>query len=253
MTPFLHHRFAGVLAAALLCLTGCAVAPVHNMQEFAARPVANSFETINRPPVKSEAIVLDLTLDQQVERVSCGAHVLASVINYWHPELAVDGSEMFAAEPPQNTEVGYSMAELVSLASRNGPQAFGVRLQEEQLKREVSSGRPVLVPLHVPYVFVQNITLFDPDFVPVGNLKNRFLNRLARMSVWTDMGLLDHYALVVGYDEEKFVLLDPLLGYRTISYGKLEKYRKEFNDAAIVFSGLPVTPTPGNPDATQAE
>lgn len=224
------------MATALLHLTGCAVAPVHNMEEFASRPSANSFETFNRPPNKDEAIVLDLTLDQQIERVSCGAHVLASVINYWHPETTIDGSNLFASEPPQNSSVGYSMAELISLASQNGLIAFGVRLQEDLLKQEIRNGRPVLVPLHLPYVFVQNITLFDPDFAPVGNLKNRFLNRLARMHTWTDTGMLDHYALVVGYDHDKFVLLDPLLGYRTISNNKLDRYRSKFENAAIVFS-----------------
>ena len=128
------------------------------------------------------------------------------------------------------------MGELIDIAHNHKLKAFGVRLNDDRVKVEINAGRPVIIPVQIPYVFLQSRTLFDPDFVPVGNLKNRFLNRLALVHQWTDTNLLDHYVLVVGFDDTKFVLLDPIMGYRTISAEKLSSYREPFENAAIVFS-----------------
>jgi hypothetical protein len=42
--------------------------------------------------------------------------------------------------------------------------------------------------------------------------------------------------LVVGYDDERFVVIEPVMGYRTISFDRLERYREPFQNAAMVFS-----------------
>jgi hypothetical protein len=48
--------------------------------------------------------------------------------------------------------------------------------------------------------------------------------------------MVDHYLLVAGYDEQTFVVVEPVMGYRTISFSKLARYRAAFGNAAIVFS-----------------
>lgn len=186
--------------------------------------------------VAAETIILDVEFDRQNDRVSCGAHVLSSVVSYWFQDSEISGQSIFQLHPPLDPKSGYSMAQIIALAREHNLHAFGVRLTEARIRDEVTSGRPVLVPLRAPYVYLQSVTLFDPDLVPVGNLKNRLLNRIGLIHEWTGTNLLDHYVLVVGFDKSKFVLLDPVMGYRTISAKRFRRYRKPFENAAIAFS-----------------
>ena len=60
--------------------------------------------------------------------------------------------------------------------------------------------------------------------------------RVGRLSEITGLEMVDHYLLVVGYDAERFVVVEPVMGYRTISRDKLGRYRAAFGNAAVVFS-----------------
>ena len=51
--------------------------------------------------------------------------------------------------------------------------------------------------------------------------------------------MLNHYVLVAGYDGDTFVILEPVMGLRTISAERLARYREAFGNAAIVFSPAP--------------
>jgi hypothetical protein len=80
--------------------------------------------------------------------------------------------------------------------------------------------------------------------VPVlGIPANLITSRVAMVSQWTDTAMVNHYVLVVGHDDEKFVVVEPVLGYRTISFDRLGRYRRDFNNAAVVFSGQRAPPT----------
>jgi hypothetical protein len=52
----------------------------------------------------------------------------------------------------------------------------------------------------------------------------------------TGLRMLNHYVLIAGYDGDTFIILEPVLGLRTISAERLARYRLAFGDAAIVFS-----------------
>jgi len=52
--------------------------------------------------------------------------------------------------------------------------------------------------------------------------------------------MVDHYLLVVGFNTDAFVVVEPVMGYRTLSAARLARYRRAFRDAAIVLSA----PTP---------
>jgi len=65
------------------------------------------------------------------------------------------------------------------------------------------------------------------------------INNAAAASEGARAMLIDHYLVVVGYDREKFVVLEPVMGLRTIKKEKLERFRRAFGDAAIVFSAPP--------------
>ena len=65
------------------------------------------------------------------------------------------------------------------------------------------------------------------------------ISRSAQLSEMTGQGMLNHYVLIAGYDGDTFVILEPVMGLRTISAERLGRYRKAFGNAAIVFSPAP--------------
>jgi hypothetical protein len=217
-------------------LAACAIAPVASIGEFARRGQDNSFEVFNRPVRGPKALVLDVAYDQQASRIACGAHVLASIIRYWKPGDPTTGAAIFAEAPPADTVEGYSLQEIIALAKARGLDAFGVRLTPDDIIAELEKGRPVMIPVRLPSIYVQTHTFFDPDPIVIGQLKNIFIGRVGFLSSLTGLEMLSHYVLVVGHGPDRFVLLDPVLGYRTISRSRLAGYRQAFADAAIVFS-----------------
>lgn len=223
----------GALALALTC-AACAVNPNRDLDTFAARTGANSFEVRNRR-LANEALVLPVVQDRQTEGPSCGAHVLASVINYWRGAGAADGAALFRTTPPANA-AGYSMAELITLAQENGLQASAVRLSQDDIIRELEHGRPVLTPVRLPSIYVQQRQLPGGEAPVFGFARNALIYRAGRVSEWTGLAVVDHYVLVAGYEGETFVVLEPVMGLRTISFTRLARYRGAFGDAAIVFS-----------------
>ncbi|HYD87863.1 MAG TPA: papain-like cysteine protease family protein [Vitreimonas sp.] len=227
----------------LLALAACATSPVSSMGAFGERSSSNSFEFFGRSVDPPETLVLPVAHDRQTNTAACGAHVLASVINYWRGEDSVSGNAIFAAHQPAAPD-GYSLAEVMALAQQHGLTASAVRLTHEDIVRELENGRPVLVPIRVPSVYVQNWSLPGAN-VPVLGLPSSFITaRVAQVSEWTDTAMVNHYVLVVGHDGDKFVVVEPVLGYRTISFDRLGRYREDFGNAAVVFSGQ--RPPPGN-------
>lgn len=227
-------------AALTLALSAgaCAVNPHSDVTSFAQRTSANSFEPYGGALNADEAMVLPVVHDRQTEGPSCGAHVLASVVNYWKRDATVTGSEIYAATPPASA-AGYSMAELVRLGEARGLLARAVRLPEEAIIDQLERGRPVLTPVRVPSVYLQRRALPGASLPVVGLASDTVVDRSARFAELSRVGMVDHYLLVVGHDKDMFVVVEPLLGFRTISRASLERYRSPFGDAAIMFSGQP--------------
>lgn len=224
---------AAVLTLALLS-AGCAVTPVPDVNTFAEESANNSFEVFDRR-MAGNALVLPVVHDRQTNGASCGAHALASVINYWRGPGTVEGNAIYTSTPPA-AEAGYSVAEILTLARANGLMASGVRLDNDAIIRELENGRPVLVAVRLPSIYVQNRT-FPGANTPVLGYVGGFLSyRVGQVSSLTGLEMVDHYLLVVGYDDERFVVVEPVMGYRTISRDKLDRYRSHFGNASVVFS-----------------
>ncbi|MBC7768995.1 MAG: hypothetical protein H7124_09425 [Phycisphaerales bacterium] len=220
----------------LLALAACATTPMSSMDMFAQRSASNSFEFFGGSVAPPETLVLPVAHDRQTNTAACGAHVLASVINYWRGDGTVSGDAIFASHTPAAPD-GYSIAEVMALAQQNDLTASAVRLTPEDIVRELESGRPVLVPIRVPSVFIQPWSLPGANVPVLGLPANLITSRVAMVSEWTDTAMVNHYVLVVGHDGDKFVVVEPVLGYRTISFDRLGRYRRDFNNAAVVFSG----------------
>lgn len=221
-----------------LAAAGCATRPTSTLDAFAQRSANNSFELLDRSVDPPATLMLQVEHDQQVEGPSCGAHVLASVINYWRGEGTVSGEAIYRTTPPAALD-GYTMAELLELARGNGLTASAVRIGNEDLIRELESGRPVLVPVRIPSIYLQAWTLPGANVPVLGLPAQVVTSRVGRLSEWTGLTMINHYVLISGYEDETFVALEPVLGFRTISFDRLKRYRRPFGDAAIVFSGPP--------------
>ena len=224
------------VAALAFAVSACATTPSASPDAFAERSAANSFEFFDRAINPQSTLLLPVVHDRQINGIACGAHALASVTNYWLGAGHVSGADIFAASPPADMQTGYSMAEILKLAGGQGLLASAVRLQPEGILRELEAGRPVLVPVRVPSVFVQVWQLPGANIPVLGFPAALVISRSAHLSEMTGLRMLNHYVLIAGYDGDTFIILEPVLGLRTISAERLARYRLAFGDAAIVFS-----------------
>jgi predicted double-glycine peptidase len=221
--------------AQALALSACAIQPVADPSAFAARTQQNSFELFGADVDPPRTLLLPVTHDRQQDGAACGAHALASVINYWKGSDQVSGAALFAAHPPAAAD-GYSMAEVMALAKANDLLASAVRLPADGLLAELEAGRPVMVPVEVPSVYVQPWQLPGTN-VPVLGLPAEFItSRTAWLSERLNRAMLNHYVIIAGYEGDTFVVMEPVMGLRTISAERLARYRAPFGNAAIVFS-----------------
>ncbi|MFT3728363.1 MAG: C39 family peptidase [Terricaulis sp.] len=230
-----------------LCLGGCVTHPTRNIDAFADRSGNNSFEILNRS-FPSDGLVLPVVHDRQDSAASCGAHALASVINYWR-HGATTGDSLYAHTPPADPH-GYTLAELQTLAANNGLVASAVRMDKAGIIDELEHGRPVLVPVIVPAFFVDRRALPGANAPGIGVVSSALRNQMARVSEMTHMAMVNHYVVVVGYDRDQFAIVEPVMGFRTITQERLERYRAGFQDAALVMSA-PHPPAANAPRASR--
>ncbi len=226
--------------ALALGLGACAIHPAADPASFAGQTSRNSFEFTGNTVEPQDTLLLPVTHDQQVDGAACGAHVLASLIKYWKRPEAVSGSEIFAAHPPADTANGYSMAELQALGQSYGLIGSAVRIPQEVILEELEAGRPVLVPVQVPSVFVQPWQLPGANVPLLGIPAGFITSRTAWLSERSGNAMLNHYVLIAGYEGDTFVVMEPVMGLRTISAERLARYREPFGNAAIVFSAAPI-------------
>jgi hypothetical protein len=233
----------------LLALGACASTPTSSLGAFAERSANNSFEPFDRGVEPPDTLVLPVSHDPQTSMAACGAHVMSSVINYWEGEGTITGHALFEATPPADTRAGYSMAELMALARAHGLTTNAVRLADADIIRELEAGRPVLVPVRVPSIFIQPWQLPGANVPVLGLPAAVVTSRVGAIAEFTGATMVNHYVLIVGYEDETFVAVEPVMGFRTIAFDRLDRYREPFGNAALVFSGS--RPRPANGAAGQ--
>lgn len=227
-----------ICMALALATSACAIHPKSDPAAFAESTGHNSFELFGAAVDPPNTLLLPVTHDRQLNGAACGAHALASIVNYWNPASNLNGAELFATTPPAD-ETGYSMGELLTLASKHDLVASAVRMPAQGLLDELEAGRPVLVPVRVPSVYVQTWQLPGTN-VPVLGLPAEFVtSRTAWLSEKLGQAMLNHYVVVAGYEGDTFIVLEPVMGLRTITAERLERYRAPFGNAAIVLSKAP--------------
>lgn len=224
----------------MLGLIGCATTPTTDVGAFERHSASNSFEASGRA-IAASALVLAVVHDRQTSPASCGAHALASVINYWRGDSAVTGAALFESTPPADMTRGYTLGELLSVARANDLMANAVHLSQADLVAELEGGRPVLLPIAAPAIYLAPRTLPVQNIPVIGPARNLMIARIARMAESSGTAMASHYLVVAGYDDDSFVVVEPVRGFRTISFERLARYRAPFNNAALVLSAPPGT------------
>lgn len=253
--PAIVAQAGAALALGAAALAACSTLTNDDVGEFARHQSRNSLEVFRTHLDETSASVLSLKLDAQEDGHTCGAHAVAIVAEYWAsffppaPLLEAraeteaqaqtvgrSGAEIAALHPP-SSDHGYTALELHALLNQFELSTIIARASLDQLENEIGAGRPVIVPVRLPAAYVQTLTLLPISFAGVDQLKSYSVRRVASLSQISRIGLINHYWILAGFDEHSVVVLDPALGYRTLSRKRFERYRKAYANAAIIIGG----------------
>lgn len=233
-----------VVTWGLVLLGGCVALPVNaDRSTFAAHPSRNAVPRAQIAIDPATTVLLDVRLDRQIATNGCGAHAVAAVIDYWiradaEPVRATGptGMEIYAQAPPV-MEAGYSLADVVALLEGNGLVAVAVNTTSEALKSEVAAGRPPVVRVSLPAAYLRTSSLFPPR-VPVASAIEATASDLsARMLEPWATARLDHYWIMVGYDADHVIVMDPALGLRVVRTTTFERAFQRAGALAVVVGG----------------
>lgn len=237
-------RSAHAVVFGLGCLiqTGCVSAPVSvDRAAFARFPERNA---VPPGPVSlrpAEMLLLDVRLDRQVAANGCGSHAVAALIDYWRRASPSDGygptltgSELYRLAPP-SAAAGYSLAEMAAMIEAAGLSALVVNSTAEALKAELEAGRPAIVRVSLPATEVRRATIFPNRTPVIAGLEARAFSLSSRLAGERQ---LDHYWLVIGFDADRMVVLDPAMGVRSVRMDTFEAVFAAGGRLAVVSGGL---------------
>ena len=108
---------------------------------------------------------------------------------------------MLSKYPPVSDE-GYSFGQLKVAMEMEGLRAFAIKGNEDVLYKEISNGRPVIIPIRAS----------ADARSPIGG----FAPFLLRMVVGLVSPQSNHFVVVVGFSKEAILLADPTSGIRMV-------------------------------------
>ena len=162
-----------------------------------------------------------ITATKQMRSNSCGIACLISILNYWQIDIT---EQSILIEFPKSKEEGYSITELKHIATIKGLTAYTFSMQEDsvsQLKREILKGRPVICATLFP-----DMLYFAYDVPIYGYVYRKLL--------WAIGPKKDHYLVVFGFGHDKFLIMDPIRGFVSISQKDFESCWKKKNYVVLL-------------------
>ena len=147
---------------------------------------------------------------KQSRNTSCGSACLVSVLKYWGN--IVSEEEIFH-EFPVPSEEGYSVVDLKNIAKRNSLDAYALTMQRNplvQLEEQVLKGRPVICAVRFPWhlYFAYDVPIYGQTY---------------RTLAWIFGPRKNHYIVVFGIKDDKFMIMDPAYGFVTLSQKQFER------------------------------
>ena len=170
------------------------------------------------PPARFSGTLLSIEPEKQLTEYSCGAAVLTSTMRYWH--VTVDQAELLKEKPPGSPQHGYSLSELKEMAKTHHFAAFAYRSDIQDIKQQLDAGRPLVVALVVDSTYINDTGLLG---MGLGKWVQQMLSPSYR-----------HYVIVIGYDETQLVLMDPVLGIKTVQQSDFLRLWHKLGNAALL-------------------
>lgn len=232
---------AAILTA--LALTGCISAPVNaDRAAFALEPSRNAIPPGPIALRPAGMLLLDVRLDRQVASNGCGAHAVAALADYWNrlspsgsAAPALSGVQIYSRTPPAG-DAGYSLAEVAGLVEASGLSALVISTTTSALKRELEAGRPAIIRVSLPADLVRPTTLLPTGTPLLAAIETRAFGVSSGL---LGEGRLDHYWLVIGFDDRRMVVLDPAMGIRAVATEAFETAFTAGGRLAVVSGGRP--------------
>jgi len=166
---------------------------------------------------------------KQSDQASCGAAALACVLGYWGDD--VDEAALWADSPPEQP-TGYRLPELRDIALQRGFQAFAladVPEPEQFLEEQVALGRPVLIAVVLP-----EGRYFGAPVPIIETFDRRALK--GPLSGGGEGDWKRHYVVVIGYDDGRFLVMDPAYGIVKTQRHELLMFWRAANFGTLLLS-----------------
>lgn len=166
--------------------------------------------------------LIGLEYEPQLEIYSCGSAVLTSVINYWKHGKPIAEKTILNSYPPNDIKKGYSLGELKTISRSIGLNAFTLVMTDQQLKSHINKRRPIIVPLTLK----------------PGDLSDSILKKTMTYSLIADTltGEIDHFVIVIGYDNQGYYISSPNQSFIHISYDNFKQFWGVMKNAALILS-----------------
>lgn len=179
---------------------------------------SQSIQSVKDPTFQSKigkGDYVSVKFHRQVNAVSCGAAVLASLFDYW--QVSMRQREILQRYPPAS-KIGYTLGELKSIANTKNLKAFSFSGSIGQLRAQIRKGRPSVVLLHVNAKYIGRSTQF------------------ANILSGTNAKEYSHFVIVVGINRQTLWLLDPVLGLKSVKRKFFLKLWQKSQNATLLLA-----------------
>lgn len=233
-------------------LTACAVPLNSTRQDLLGSPGLHALPAEATAPDVRGALLLDVRLDRQLAGNACGAHVSASLLDYWFrvlpsPEAKPpSGAELYRRQPPSSPD-GYSLEELVRLLEAQGLAAVGVRSTQARLRAELQQGRPAIVRVGLEPRELLTKTVWPTDTPWLGRLAAWLSQRAVATMYALHPRTVDHFWLVAGQTPTHLLVVDPMMGLRQVELDHFDRVWKRGGQLAVVSGGWTAAERGGGP------
>lgn len=160
---------------------------------------------------------------RQANKTDCGPACLLAVMQYWeaHPLQAGDAEKYLP-----HSATGYSLSELKDVAVDRGLKAYIIAMRDEPRKRleeQIRKGRPVICAIQRP------VSIGPVRYIPI--LGQAFQAGVSRFGPKTN-----HFVVVMGISNRRVLLMDPAVGFNSVSWQNFERSWSEMKYATLLLS-----------------
>lgn len=165
----------------------------------------------------------ELQVVHQENKADCGSACLQAVIRYWKIRPAPEAA--LKDHSPLSTS-GYTLRELKAMAIDQGLKAYIIAMRDEPratLTEQISRGRPIICAVQRP------VSVGPARYIPI-------IGQALQAGVTRYGPKTNHFVVVIGVSERRVLLMDPAIGYSTMSWNNFERRWSEMQYATLLLA-----------------